>query len=116
MGDELLTALDHEGKILAEGVLRSEAHRRGVWHRSIGVIVLNANGEVLLEKRSLHKDVFPGFYDIPGGHVKFGAGALRTALEEIREELSLALPPNRLAPLCDEDGLKERIVLPEHSI
>ncbi|MDB4433411.1 2-phospho-L-lactate transferase CofD family protein, partial [bacterium] len=78
--------------------------------------MLNTHGEVLLERRSQHKDLFPGLYDIPGGHVKPGSSPAEAAVEELREELSLEIDPERLSQLSDEDGLIERVVMPERGI
>lgn len=115
MADEQLAALDEQGKLLEYGVLRSRAHREGIWHRTVSIIVLNPYGEILLEKRSPHQDLFPGFYDIPGGHVQFGRSPQVTAEEELREELHIALTSKPI-PLCEEDGIEERVVLPEKGI
>src|SRR4051812_44922641 len=108
MQDELIEALDHDGNILPEVVSRKEAHRRGIWHRAVSIVVLNFFGEILLEKRSLHKDLFPGFYDIPGEHVKPGQQPAFAAREELREEIGLITEPNYLEPLSDEDAIIER--------
>ena len=116
MSDELLSALDESGSALPKGVLRKDAHRCGIWHESVSVVILNTHGEILLEKRSEHKDLFPGRFDIPGGHVRFGSNPIRTAREELREELGLDVPPARILALTKTDGLLERVVLPEKGI
>ena len=115
MAEELLAALDEQGNLLDHGVLRSRAHREGIWHRTVSIFVLNPLGEILLEKRSLHQDLFPGFYDIPGGHVQFGFSPEVTAEEELREELRVALTAKPIA-LCEEDDIEERVALPEKGI
>lgn len=110
--EEQLVALDSSGQEINAPVTRHEAHRTGVWHRSVGLVVLNSRGEILLEKRALHKDLFPGAYDIPGGHVKHGSDSDQTALEELREELGLALQRSRLIPVGLPDQVVERVILP----
>jgi 8-oxo-dGTP pyrophosphatase MutT (NUDIX family)/2-phospho-L-lactate transferase/gluconeogenesis factor (CofD/UPF0052 family) len=114
--DELIEALDIAGNTLPEAVSRAEAHRRGVWHRAVSIFVLNPRGEILIEQRSQHKDLFPGLYDIPGGHVKPGQRPAEAALEELREEVDLTVEPSRLDPLSDEDAVIERVVLPDKAI
>lgn len=113
---ELVAAIDHEGKPLESPVLRSDAHRHGIWHRSVSVFVLNQYGELLIERRSETKDLFPGYYDILGGHVQPGQAPLDTAVQEIGEELSISVRPSRLERLSPEDGVLERVVLPEQAI
>lgn len=116
MKDEFLAAIDDQGNLLNKPVKRSEAHRLGLWHRSISVFVLNPYGEILIERRSEHKDLFPGFYDIVGGHLQFGQRPLDVAITEIYEEIMLDINPERLVPLCDDDELIEHVVIPEQGI
>jgi isopentenyl-diphosphate Delta-isomerase len=115
-GHELVAALDSNGTLLPQGVSRSEAHQHGIWHRSISVFVVNRCGEILMERRSMHKDLFPGFYDILGGHVQYGQTSLETARQELREELRLEVSATRLKPLAPEDAVFERVVLPDRGI
>jgi 2-phospho-L-lactate transferase/gluconeogenesis factor (CofD/UPF0052 family)/8-oxo-dGTP pyrophosphatase MutT (NUDIX family) len=116
MQEELIEALDQDGNILPEVVSRKEAHRRGIWHRTVSIVVLNSLGEILLEKRSLHKDLFPGLYDIPGGHLKPGQNPAQAACDELREEAGLIRDANSLEPITDEDAIIERVVLPDKAI
>ncbi|MEN3331117.1 MAG: hypothetical protein V7641_482 [Blastocatellia bacterium] len=116
MQDEFIEALDSDGNILPELVSRKEAHRRGIWHRTVSVIVLNSFGEILLEKRSPHKDLFPGLFDIPGGHLKPRQQPTEAACEELREEIGLHREANDLEPLSEEGAIIERVVLPDQAI
>jgi len=113
---ELLCTLDSNGQPLPRGVSRREAHTLGIWHRALSVFVINEYGEVLLEKRSLNKDLFPGFFDVPGGHVEFGASSIETAHRELKEELEIDFSPTRLIPLCAEGAVVERVIAPELQI
>jgi 2-phospho-L-lactate transferase/gluconeogenesis factor (CofD/UPF0052 family)/8-oxo-dGTP pyrophosphatase MutT (NUDIX family) len=116
MKDEFLASIDDRGNLLNKPVKRSEAHRLGLWHRSISVFVLNPNGEILIERRSEHKDLFPGYYDIVGGHLQFGQRPSDVAITEINEEIALDVNPERLVPLCSDDELIEHVVIPEKGI
>ncbi len=56
--------------------------------------------EVLLQKRSMEKDSYPGCYDISSaGHVAAGGGYLETALRELSEELGIAADAADLEPV-----------------
>jgi 2-phospho-L-lactate transferase/gluconeogenesis factor (CofD/UPF0052 family)/8-oxo-dGTP pyrophosphatase MutT (NUDIX family)/methylmalonyl-CoA mutase cobalamin-binding subunit len=114
--EELVSALDPEGRPLKAGVTRAEAHRRGIWHQTVSVFVLNDHGEVLIERRSDFKDLFPGYYDIVGGHLGPGQKPVEGARQEIKEELSLDVPPERLEVLSGENEVIERVVLPDRGI
>jgi isopentenyl-diphosphate delta-isomerase len=87
---------------IKEAVTRSEVHRLGLWHRCIGIWIFNSLGQVLLQKRSLSKDTFPGRWDISvGGHMDgLNADPLSTALREAEEELGLQLNPDHLERIC----------------
>src|SRR5260221_2043172 len=81
-------------------ITRKEAHRcPDIIHRVAGVFIFNPLGHVLLTKRSMTKDTFPGCWDVSmGGHVNFGDEYLPTAIRESKEELGLQLEPSDLSP------------------
>ena len=87
---EKLEIVDNEGHVigLAE---RAELHRNpGLIHRVVHVLVFNNNGELLLQKRSIRKDVAPGKWDTSvGGHINPGEDVLAAALREMEEELGI---------------------------
>lgn len=71
---------------------RDEAHRLGLWHRTIHVWLIDHGGRTLLQKRSSQKENFPGCWDIScAGHIASGESSLSAALRELREELGLNL-------------------------
>jgi len=60
-------------------------------HRAVHVLVVNAAGELLLQKRSARKDIQPGKWDTSvGGHLEPGESYFAAALREMREELGLS--------------------------
>jgi isopentenyl-diphosphate delta-isomerase type 1 len=88
---------------------RAEVHRRGLRHRAVHVLVFNARGQVFLQKRSQHKDTFPGAWDSSAsGHVESGEDYETCVGRELREELGLVpeVMPRRLFKVaaCDETG------------
>ena len=70
---EYLDICDENGQPTGQCITRSEAHRQGILHRTAHVwIVRKENGrtEVLLQKRSMQKESFPGLYDTSSaGHI-----------------------------------------------
>jgi isopentenyldiphosphate isomerase len=59
-------------------------------HRVSHVIVVNGKGEVLLQKRSPHKDIQPGKWDTSvGGHLNIGEDYRAAAYRELKEELGV---------------------------
>ena len=90
---EILDVVEKTGAPTGETVERAEAHREGVRHRTAHVwIARNRNGRIqlLLQKRCMQKDSFPGCYDISSaGHIPAGMDYVPSALRELREELGV---------------------------
>src|SRR4030043_1960213 len=88
--EELLEVVDHEGKIIS---ILPRTHIHGnpsLIHRVVHVLIFNTEGKLLLQKRSLNKDVAPGKWDTSvGGHVNLGEDPLSAANREMREELGI---------------------------
>ena len=98
---EYLDIVDETGRPTGETVSREIAHRDGVLHRTAHVWVIrpSAKGyDILLQKRSMEKESFPGLYDTSSaGHIPAGEEPLPSALRELREELGIAAEPGDLA-------------------
>ena len=98
---EYLDICDENGRPTGETVSRDTAHREGIRHRTAHVwIVREREGrtEVLLQKRSMRKESFPGLYDTSSaGHIPAGQEPLPSALREMEEELGVKAGPEDLA-------------------
>ena len=90
------------GERTGEVVWKSEAHRRGLWHRCFHCWIFGADaGEpyLLVQRRSVTKDTWPGYLDVTAaGHLGAGEEPL-DGLREVEEELGLRVDPGRLVPL-----------------
>lgn len=99
---EYLDIVDESGKPTGEVIERTEAHRTGVLHRTAHVwIARRKDGRVqlLLQKRCMNKDSFPGCYDISSaGHIPVGQEYADSALRELKEELGVEIAPDELIP------------------
>ena len=92
---EYIDVLDENGVKTGEILSRKEIHKRGLWHRSIVVAVINEKNEILLQQRSMNKDKNPGLWDISvAGHVSAGQDAISAAVREIYEEISVSIKPS----------------------
>ena len=98
---EYFDICDEQGRPTGATAARSEAHARGLCHRTAHIWVLrreNGRIQVLLQKRSAAKDSFPGQYDTSAaGHIQAGDEPLPSALRELHEELGIAARPEALA-------------------
>lgn len=95
--NELLTQVDENNQIISS-ISRKEAHhKQGVFYRTIFVIVKNERDQILLQKRSSTKDLYPNCWDLSvGGHVEFGDSYEQTAIRELEEELGIKAKVNDL--------------------
>jgi isopentenyldiphosphate isomerase len=89
---ELLDVVDIQGNPLNLVKPRYLVHRDGDWHKTVHVWIKNYKGELLLQKRSSEKESFPDLWDISSaGHVQAGQTSISAAIQEVREELGIAL-------------------------
>lgn len=92
MADEILTQVTDSDEVIGPVARRLVHGNPGLIHRSVHVLVLGQDGRLLLQKRSLSKDVQPGKWDTSvGGHVGFGQSYEEAARREAAEELGLEL-------------------------
>ncbi|MBF0337521.1 MAG: NUDIX domain-containing protein [Nitrospirae bacterium] len=87
---ELLDIVNEDGKIIGVAS-RGEVHgNNSLLHRVVHVLVFDAAGDLILQKRSMNKDVAPGKWDTSvGGHVDHGETVDVALLREMREELGI---------------------------
>lgn len=87
---ELLTQVDANNQVIGS-IARKVAHETpGVYYRTVYVLVINEKDEVLIQKRSATKDLYPNCWDLSvGGHVNFGKTYPEIAAREVGEELGL---------------------------
>ena len=97
---EYLDIVDEYGIPTGEVISREIAHREGIRHRTAHVWVVRPSDkgyEILLQKRSMNKDSYPGLYDTSSaGHIPAGDEPLPSALRELEEELGIKAKPEEL--------------------
>lgn len=94
---EMIDIVTEDGMPLGSTRGRSEVHTLGLWHRTAHVWVCNSAGQLLLQKRSLSKDTYPGFWDVScAGHLSAGDTSIAGALRELHEELGIVASPDAL--------------------
>jgi isopentenyldiphosphate isomerase len=89
--EELLEVVNYKGEVIR---ILPRTHIHGnpsLIHRVVHVLVFNTKGELLLQKRSMSKDVAPGKWDTSvGGHLNPGEDPLSAARREMKEELGIS--------------------------
>lgn len=86
---ELLFVVDENNDSLPP-LPRDEVHKKGLWHRTAHVWIVNGEGQILCLQRSLLKDSSPGLWEsYCGGHLAPAEEYLDGAIKEIGEEVGL---------------------------
>lgn len=98
---ELLEERDLTGRATGKVRARFMMHRDGSLHGTSHVWILRPNEksgfDLLLQKRSAHKDAYPSCYDISSaGHIPAGCDFLESAVRELYEELGIRARPEEL--------------------
>lgn len=73
---------------------------RGHYISVVGVVIINENNEVLLQKRSRFKRANPSKWGVCGGKVDLGETPLDAGVRETLEEIGISLNSNELNFLC----------------
>ncbi len=118
MSEERFDELDCAGRRTGRVITRETAHATGAWHGAFHCLLLyprQGRATVLLQQRSVTKRIAPGSFDVSaGGHYEAGEDADSAGPRELREELGLSVPFERLVPLgrrvfvfCFSPGLQE---------
>ena len=81
-------------------------------HPVVHLHLMDRDSNVYLQKRSVVKDLFPGYWDVAvGGHVSFGETALEALYREAAEEIGLeALNPVLLETYVWETETEKELV------
>ena len=97
---ESIDIVNPDGSPTGKAKPREQIHINGDWHRTVHVWVMNANREMLLQRRAKNKDAHPGMWDVScAGHICAGDTSLQTAVKELSEELGLEAVPDNLGYL-----------------
>lgn len=85
---EMVPVVDSSGIVVGQAS-RSVVHGGEKFlHPVVHLHILNRNCELYLQKRSMKKDLLPGFWDTAvGGHVGYGESILEALFREAGEEL-----------------------------
>jgi isopentenyldiphosphate isomerase len=98
--EEIVTIVDRDNTPIG-AVTRRIMRQQRLIHRASYILVFNAQGELFIQKRSLSKDIYPGYWDLAaGGVVLAGESYEESAQRELHEELGLA--GVKLRPLFDQ--------------
>lgn len=106
--DEVFDVVDVHDQVTGQAT-RGEVHAKKWLHRAIHVFVFNKRGDLLLQQRSMFKDVHPGLWDSSvSGHLDAGEDYQVAAVRELGEEMGIqaAEAPEEIARIapCEATG------------
>ena len=95
--DEIVAIVDEQNAVVG-AVPRREMRAKRLLHRSTYILVFNSHGALYVQKRTMTKDVFPGYFDpATGGVVLAGENYEEGAVRELEEEMGIRnIPLNSL--------------------
>jgi isopentenyldiphosphate isomerase len=92
-GDEIITIVDADNTVVGSAT-RHEMRAKGLPHRATYILVFNSKGEVFVQKRTMTKDIYPGYYDVATGGVVLADESYDLSAErELAEELGAQNTP-----------------------
>ena len=97
--DERLPVVDENDQVRGD-VTRAEMHGNNLRHRAVHILIFNQTGDMYLQQRSRWKDRHPLKWDSSAaGHVSAGETYDETARRELKEELDVDVPLERIFQL-----------------
>ena len=105
---ELIEVFDKDNNSLNYCVSRDKVHDKMLWHRHVSAWIMNYNGEILLQRRSLTKKKNPGLWSKTGGHVESGEDVLTAIKREVFEEIGLKIENYEFINLFKNDKENEK--------
>lgn len=92
---EFFDVLDEKGQYTGKVESREKCHKEGLWHKAVAIFIINSKQQVLLQRRSPSKKLWPNMWDITaGGHVLTGEFGFQSVIRETEEELGAELDQN----------------------
>lgn len=87
--DEIVLIVDEQNQEVAQ-VSRRVMREGGLIHRACYILVFNRNQEIFVQRRTMSKDIYPGYLDVAtGGVVLAGESYELSAKRELAEELGV---------------------------
>jgi Isopentenyldiphosphate isomerase len=94
---ELWDILDESGNKTGKTIIRGELLAEKEYHLVVQVVLINRQGEFLIQKRSLRKKVRPGAWEMTSGAILSGEDSKTGVVREVREELGISLYSKELS-------------------
>ena len=87
---EYFPLVTEQGELIGQAS-RQDCHNGSfLLHPVVHLHVFSSKGELYLQRRAMHKDLLPGYWDTAvGGHVIYGETIQQALLREVQEEIGI---------------------------
>lgn len=110
-GEERFAVVDKNDGFLRDA-RRSDVHGNNLLHRAVHILIFNSAEEVYLQQRSRWKDRHSLKWDSSAaGHVRAGESYDETAARELKEELGLGVPLQKISKLPASERTDQEFIL-----
>lgn len=107
--EEKFDVLNEFGEFTGRIATREECHKEGLWHRAVYAFVIDDNKNILLQRRSSNKKLWPNMWDVTvGGHVDSGEFGRQALIREAKEELGIDINDNDIKYLISSTSINEQ--------
>lgn len=104
--EEKFDVLNEFGEFTGEVANREECHTKGLWHRAVYAFIIDQNSNILLQKRSAKKKLWPNMWDVTvGGHVDAGEFGRQSLIREVKEELGIDITDDDIKYLVGSSSI-----------
>ena len=107
--NEFFDVLNEFGEFTGKTATREECHEKGLWHRAVYAFIIDNDSNVLLQKRSGNKKLWPNLWDVTvGGHVDSGEFGRQALIREVKEELGIEIKDDDIKYLVGSTSINEK--------
>jgi len=93
---EIWDLYDGNGNRTGKTMERGANVPRGLYHLGVDAWIMNSNGELLIQRRALTKESYPGMWAMTGGSAVKGENSQKAIIREVKEEIGLILKKEEL--------------------
>ena len=113
---ESFDVLNEYGEFTGKIATREECHKKGYWHRAVYAFIIDDKKNILLQKRSENKKLWPNMWDVTvGGHVISGEFGRQALIRETKEELGIEIADDDIKYLvCSTSINKQGNIINKH--
>ena len=86
---EIIDLYNEYRELTGETIKRGTQIPAGRYKLSVHMWVVNASGEIYIQRRAGSRKIFPNYWENPGGGVVSGQGSQETLKKEFEEELGI---------------------------